>query len=275
VNVVVSTREEQQNLAAGQTVVNLTTTNTSGLAIYVEGNRLAANEWTPDPVVKTRLTLAKSYTAGWTLVAVQNEPARALAASLLAASNLADVADMPTARANLSVYSKAETDVMTKQAGEVFFTARSTAPAGSLKANGAAISRTAYAALFAAIGTTYGAGDGFNTFNLPDLRGEFLRGTDDGRGIDAGRQLGSWQGSQNLSHTHAGTTDAGGVHTHTLPTYARDGSTNGSTGDGGPSRTYTSTTDQGGSHTHTFTTAAAGGTEARPRNVALLACIKF
>ena len=75
--------------------------------------------------------------------------------------------------------------------GTVFHFAGQTAPAGWLKANGAAVSRTAYAALFAAIGTTYGAGDGRSTFNLPDLRGEFIRGWDDGRGIDRGRALGS------------------------------------------------------------------------------------
>ena len=63
--------------------------------------------------------------------------------------------------------------------GTVFHFAGQTAPAGWLKANGAAVSRTAYADLFAAIGTTYGAGDGRSTFNLPDLRGEFIRGWDD------------------------------------------------------------------------------------------------
>ena len=76
----------------------------------------------------------------------------------------------------------------------VLYFAGQTAPVGWLKANGAAVSRTAYAALFAAIGTTYGAGDGSTTFNLPDLRGEFMRGWDDGRGIDHGRVLGSAQG---------------------------------------------------------------------------------
>ena len=49
-------------------------------------------------------------------------------------------------------------------------------PAGYLFCGGQAISRTAYAALFAVIGTTFGAGDGSTTFNVPELRGEFLRG---------------------------------------------------------------------------------------------------
>ena len=86
--------------------------------------------------------------------------------------------------------------------GTVLYFAGRTAPAGWLKANGAAVSRTAYAALFAAIGTTYGAGDGRTTFNLPDLRGEFIRGWDDGRGVDAGRVFGSAQAHALQSHQH-------------------------------------------------------------------------
>ena len=86
--------------------------------------------------------------------------------------------------------------------GTVLYFAGQTAPAGWLKANGAALSRTAYAALFAAIGTTYGAGDGRSTFNLPDLRGEFIRGWDDGRGVDAGRVFGSAQAHALQSHQH-------------------------------------------------------------------------
>ena len=77
--------------------------------------------------------------------------------------------------------------------GSVYTFAGSTVPTGWLKCNGALLSRTTYAALFAVIGTTYGAGDGSTTFALPDLRGEFVRGFDDGRGVDAGRTLGSAQ----------------------------------------------------------------------------------
>lgn len=77
--------------------------------------------------------------------------------------------------------------------GMVMIFAGDTAPAGWLKANGAAVSRTVYANLFAAIGTRYGAGDGYSTFNLRDLRGEFPRFWDDGRGVDSGRGLGTWQ----------------------------------------------------------------------------------
>lgn len=68
--------------------------------------------------------------------------------------------------------------------GNVSFTARNTPPAGFLAANGAAVSRTTYARLFEALGTTFGVGDGSTTFNLPDVRGNFIRGWDNGAGVD-------------------------------------------------------------------------------------------
>lgn len=77
--------------------------------------------------------------------------------------------------------------------GAIMPFAANTAPTGWLKANGQAVSRTTFATLFAAVGTVHGIGDGSTTFNVPDLRGEFLRGWDDARGIDAGRAFGGWQ----------------------------------------------------------------------------------
>jgi len=191
--------------------------------------------------------------------------------------------------------------------GSVSAFALSTAPAGWLKANGAAVSRTTYADLFAAIGTTFGAGDGSTTFNLPDLRGEFLRGWDDARGVDSGRTFGSWQDSDNKSHGHGTATTSSDAHTHTLSgTTSSSGAHNHSgyviTGDQTYNNTYTTATEEpivgpnqtiaavstngahthtvsgttsSDSHTHTVTVAAAGGTEARPRNRALLFCIKY
>jgi microcystin-dependent protein len=73
-------------------------------------------------------------------------------------------------------------------AGTLNAFAGASAPDGFLLCNGGAISRSIYSDLFAAIGTTYGAGDGSTTFNIPDLRGEFLRGLDGGRGVDLNTQ---------------------------------------------------------------------------------------
>lgn len=177
-----------------------------------------------------------------------------------------------------------------------------TAPVGFLKANGAAVSRTAYAALFARIGTLHGAGDGSTTFNLPDMRGEFVRGLDDGRGVDAARALGSAQAGQNASHTHtgttgnqsadhthSGTTSTNGDHNHGVPDQDQNAGYGGNFDSGGIEAVdrYVTTTTNGAhnhsftsggvsaNHTHSFTTAASGGTEARPRNVAWLACIRY
>ena len=78
-------------------------------------------------------------------------------------------------------------------AGSVTAFAGQSAPSGWLECNGLAVSRTGNASLFSAIGTSFGNGDGSTTFNLPDLRGEFIRGWDNGRGVDSGRSFGSTQ----------------------------------------------------------------------------------
>ena len=136
--------------------------------------------------------------------------------------------------------------------GAVFYFAASTAPTGYLKADGTAISRTTYADLFAVVGTTYGSGDGSTTFNLPDLRGEFLRGWDDSRGVDSGRGFGSFQADEFRSHTHEE------LYNTNSPGQDQAGSGSGDN-----------------DNTSSRQTGAAGGTETRPRNIALLACIKY
>jgi hypothetical protein len=95
--------------------------------------------------------------------------------------------------------------------GEVVPFAGTAAPAGSLFCFGQAISRTAFAGLFAALSTTYGVGDGSTTFNLPDLRGRVAAGKDDMGGTSANRLttpingdvLGNTGGSQDTSGPNA------------------------------------------------------------------------
>ena len=153
----------------------------------------------------------------------------------------------------------------TTPAGTVIHTAASSAPDGYLKADGSAVSRTTYSDLFAAISTTYGSGNGSTTFNLPDLRGEFVRGLDDGRGVDTDRALGSAQTDQNKQHNHS-VTDPG--HNHQVFNQILGA---GSSVGGGGSNTVNNNT---GNRTTGISIGNDGGTEARPRNIALLACIK-
>ena len=159
--------------------------------------------------------------------------------------------------------------------GAVLYFAGRTAPTGWLKANGAAVSRTTYATLFAAIGTTYGAGDGRSTFNLPDLRAEFLRGWDDGRGIDSGRAFGSAQGDAIRNIT--GSIDSGSHQGRQLFDEAT------ATGALAISRqqwkSWTADISDGGNIPAAFDFDASRvvptAAENRPRNIALLACIKI
>ena len=77
--------------------------------------------------------------------------------------------------------------------GAVTAFAASNPPTGWLECDGSAVSRTTYADLFAVIGTSFGVGDASTTFNLPDLRGEFIRGWDNGKGTDVNRSFASSQ----------------------------------------------------------------------------------
>lgn len=163
----------------------------------------------------------------------------------------------PASKSNVGhTHTAAEiTDLLDKfwPAGELKLYDTAAAPAGVrvLVANGATVSRSTYARLFTAIGTRYGVGDGATTFQLPDWRGVFFRGLDSGRGLDTGRALGVLQMSQNLAHSH------------TLPV-------RGNPNAGG------NVEDADGTGPEPFvTTGSEGGSEARPVNQALLACITY
>ena len=160
--------------------------------------------------------------------------------------------------------------------GSVFNLATTTVPSGYLECNGAAVSRSTYAALFATISTTWGAGNGSSTFNLPDLRGQFVRGwanTKTNTGDD-GRSFASTQSDQNKSHNHT-ITDPGHVHTTTFDNkkyFPGGGSTSVSYGGAGgyPADVFTMS-----SATTGISLADQGGTEVRVKNSALMYVIKF
>ncbi|WP_323600724.1 phage tail protein [Pseudomonas putida] len=166
--------------------------------------------------------------------------------------------------------------------GMVTFFDMDSPPPGWLRANGASVSRTTYARLFSRIGARHGSNSS-TTFNLPEVRGEFIRGWDDGRGIDPGRVLGSWKDSQNLVHDHTGSVLPGGEHSHAL-----EGEDVGGTGNLNATGNATIADAQGkgtlmnygktlvdGEHGHGIDIDPSGGNESRPRSIAFLACIKY
>mgnify|MGYP000134242622 CR=1 FL=1 len=136
-------------------------------------------------------------------------------------------------------------------AGMVIYSASATVPSGWLEANGASLLRASYPALYTAIGTTYGFADGTH-FNLPDLRGYFIRGYDDGRGVDSGRVFGSNQADDNKSHTHGLNGQLNNFSLDNIPFFGL---------------TPSGTSDDTG-------LMDASGSESRPKNIAMLPLIK-
>ena len=128
------------------------------------------------------------------------------------------------------------------------------------------------ATLFSTIGTTFGVGDGSSTFNLPDLRSEFIRGWDDGRGIDASRLFGSAQAAtairvliDNYLNYPIGTYAVGMRNVD--ESLRGSGNQNRTIGSDNNFYTNPATINLGSDDNQAFTV--------RPRNIALLACIKY
>lgn len=151
----------------------------------------------------------------------------------------------------------------------------STPRAGYIKANGALLNRANYPRLWAyaqasglvtdgawsnGLQGCFSSGDGSTTFRVPDLRGEFVRGWDDARGIDGGRNFGSSQDDAFKAHYHIS-----GVYDASYP-FAVYGTESVASGQRRGNQTGCDTSP---------ITSTVGGTETRPRNIALLYCIKY
>jgi microcystin-dependent protein len=162
-------------------------------------------------------------------------------------------------------------------AGVIWEYGGAAAPTGWLLCNGAAVSRTTYAALFAIIGTAYGIGDGSTTFNVPDRRDRvgvgvgpsYSRGqtggavtattSTDGSHNHTGNTGGTTLTTAQIpSHQHTGTTSTIGDHVHSIGPVLLSGFGFGFTGSNGVSGT-TSSTNGAGAHNHTFLTDGTGG----------------
>ena len=145
--------------------------------------------------------------------------------------------------------------------GVVQLFAGSTAPSGWLICNGQAVSRITYAALFAVIGTTYGAGNGSTTFNLPNLVNRTVRGSNS-LGKTGGADTVTLSTANMPAHSHGVGTLANnntGAHTHsmsgTVP-YSASGGSNNAPGGGGL-KWSNSLINSAGAHTHTISGSTA------------------
>ncbi|MFC4519083.1 phage tail protein [Cupriavidus pinatubonensis] len=125
----------------------------------------------------------------------------------------------------------------TASVGQLIFEARATTRAGCLKLSGPLLKRADYPSLWAYAQATstvvseeqwlagawgcFSYGDGNTTFRIPDYRGEFPRFWDDGRGVDSGRAIGTYQAPMNMSHDHTALAAYGGDHAHSAWTDAQ------------------------------------------------------
>jgi microcystin-dependent protein len=216
-----------------------------------------------------QLTQATTLASGDEFVIEQSGLTKRVAASVVRGGLVN--ADIDAAAAIVSTKLSTATQESLVPAGAIMPFGRSTAPSGWLACDGAEVAIATYGTLSTAI--YVGDGDnadadlvyGFKTngsgtrsttgthIKLPDLRGEFIRGWDNSRGIDSSRKNRSYQADDLKAHTHTVVDDA-----------------------------ITTTTTPGGvvditfpSGTQTRTTSSTGGTETRPRNVTALYCIKF
>ncbi|MGA1256590.1 MAG: phage tail fiber protein [Candidatus Nanopelagicaceae bacterium] len=228
---------------------NAETRYIKNLSNTVLATNLASSSVTTAKIADSNVTTAK--------IADSNVTTAKLADNNVTTAKLADSSVTTVKLADSSVTAAKIAAGAAVPTGAVFYFASSTAPTGYLKANGNVVPNGSgtvqgvtadFSALYAVLGSTYGAAG-----TLPDLRGEFLRGWDDSRGIDTSRSFGSAQTDELKSHNHS-------ITPSTV------------TGRAGG---FSATAGSQPLSEETLVIGNTGGTETRPRNVALLACIKY
>lgn len=240
-----------------------------GMPIYIMAAQantgaatLTVNGLTPAAITKRGQPLAANDLAAGQIVSVAWD-----------GSSYQLVAHEPLQQTDIATVS-GQTAGMLSPPGQIMAYASTACPSGWLAANGQAVDRTTYAELYTAISTLWGPGDGITTFNVPDLRGEFLRGYDAGRGIDNGRSFASAQPDQFQSHNHK---VYASPTTTTVPS-------SGNPPAPGNTTVYDSTFVRADHLTDIYAAeeleAGTNGTprvgaETRPRNIAVLYCVKY
>ncbi|WP_226500524.1 phage tail protein [Pseudomonas sp. MWU16-30322] len=166
-------------------------------------------------------------------------------------------------------YTKAEVEALIAKAsalpvGSIVAFPVDAPPPGFLELDNSVKSSATYPDLSAYLGGKFNKGDeGGGNFRLPEARGEFLRGWDHGRGVDAGRGVGTYQTDDFKSHNHPPLSNRPGFMSNEYPTIQ---AYHGTSSSGAP--TYS------GEGQQMATTGVRGGAETRPRNVAVMWCIK-
>ncbi|EKT4441564.1 tail fiber protein [Stenotrophomonas maltophilia] len=137
--------------------------------------------------------------------------------------------------------------------GQVIMFAGKNAPSGTLLCDGAAVSRTTYAELFAAIGTLYGAGDGKTTFNLPAmLEGTVVTHT------QKPETVGTATSGEVIRHAHGASSASAGTHSHTITVAGGGAHSHGASAAAAGDHAHNTWTDSQGHHAHTGGTSASG-----------------
>lgn len=183
---------------------------------------------------------------------------------------------LPPSTSNTAVATTAFVQSVSLPSGSLMMWPASVAPSGWLLCSGAAISRSTYAALFAVIGTTFGAGDGSTTFNLPDYTNRSPVGAGGLYSIGA---TGGSKDAVVVSHTHTATstaTDSGHTHTYLRDNYEEVGDTwAGSTSTRGADSGTTTATSSGSANVSVTTTINSAGVSGTNANMPPYLVINF
>jgi microcystin-dependent protein len=235
----------QNNTTGGQSIVvktsggtGVTIPNGKSATVYVDGTNVVSQiTHIPDLTLATALPVASGGTGAATLAA--NNVLLGNGTSAVQEVAPGSSGNILTSDGTTWVSSGAAPAVLT---GSLLMWATGVAPSGYLLCDGTAVSRSTYAALYAVVGDTFGAGDGSTTFNLPDYRDRMPVGA--GTTYSAADTGGSADAIV-VSHTHTATssvTDPG--HAHSLPYNRAGGSSNGTVNsdNGGSQNTGTATT---------------------------------